>query len=76
PEEPQQPKEDPHAAPIFFDIPDMLVNLNSAGKRPAFLKIKIAIQVAKHEDVPAVEHDMPRIIDSFQVTNGIHQHAG
>ncbi|MBV5335717.1 flagellar basal body-associated FliL family protein [bacterium] len=66
-EEPPHPVEDPHAAPIFYDIPDMLVNLNSAGKRPAFLKIKIAIQVAKPEDVPAVEHVMPRIIDSFQV---------
>lgn len=67
PEEEEKPKEDPHAAPVFLDIPDMLVNLNAAGRRPAFLKIKIAIQVAKQEDVPAVEHVMPRIIDSFQV---------
>lgn len=67
PEEEEKPKEDPHAPPVFLDIPDMLVNLNAAGRRPAFLKIKIAIQVAKQEDVPAVEHVMPRIIDSFQV---------
>lgn len=66
-EEAQKPKEDPHAPPVFFDVPDMLVNLNAAGKRPAFLKMKISIQVAKQEDVPAVEHVMPRIIDSFQV---------
>lgn len=66
-EEEQKPKEDPNAPPVFIDIPDMLVNLNAAGRRPAFLKIKIAIQVAKPEDAPAVEHVMPRIIDSFQV---------
>ncbi len=65
PAEPAQP--DPHAAPIFYDLPDMLVNLNAAGKRPAFLKIKISIQVSKPEDVPAVEHVLPRIIDNFQV---------
>ncbi|CAO3431028.1 flagellar basal body-associated FliL family protein [Azospirillum doebereinerae] len=65
PAEPAQP--DPHAAPIFYDLPDMLVNLNSAGKRPAFLKIKISIQVSKAEDVPAIEHVLPRIIDNFQV---------
>ncbi|WP_448203207.1 flagellar basal body-associated FliL family protein [Azospirillum sp. sgz302134] len=65
PAEPAQP--DPHAAPVFYDLPDMLVNLNSSGKRPAFLKIKISIQLAKGEDVPAIEHVLPRIIDNFQV---------
>lgn len=65
PLEPPQP--DPHAAPVFYDLPDMLVNLNSSGKRPAFLKIKISIQLAKGEDVPAIEHVLPRIIDNFQV---------
>jgi len=53
--------------PVFYDLPDMLVNLSSTGKRPAFLKIKISIQVGKREDVPAVEHVLPRIIDNFQV---------
>ncbi len=65
PAEPAQP--DPHAAPVFYDLPDMLVNLNSSGKRPAFLKIKISIQLTKGEDQPAVEHVLPRIIDNFQV---------
>ncbi len=65
PAEPAQP--DPNAAPVFYDLPDMLVNLNSTGKRPAFLKIKISIQVSRPEDIPAVEHVLPRIIDNFQV---------
>ena len=56
-----------HAAPIFYDLPDMLVNLNTGNKRPAFLKIKISIQLSKPEDVGAVEHVLPRIIDNFQV---------
>ena len=45
----------------------MLVNLNTGNKRPAFLKIKISIQLSKPEDVGAVEHVLPRIIDNFQV---------
>lgn len=53
--------------PVFYDLPDMLVNLNSTGKRPAFLKIKISIQVSKREDIPAIEHVLPRIVDNFQV---------
>ncbi|PWC33174.1 flagellar basal body-associated FliL family protein [Azospirillum sp. TSO35-2] len=60
-------KPDPHAAPVFYDLPDMLVNLNTGNKRPAFLKIKISIQLNKPEDVAAVEHVLPRIIDNFQV---------
>jgi flagellar FliL protein len=59
--------EEEHGDPIFFDLPDMLVNLNSTSKRPTFLKIRIAIQVAKHDDVAAIEHVMPRIVDNFQV---------
>ncbi len=55
------------ASPVFYDLPDMLVNLNSAGKRPAFLKIKISIQLSKPEEVPIIEHVLPRIVDNFQV---------
>ncbi len=64
----EQPPPEEHAGPpIFYDLPDMLVNLNAAGKRPAFLKIRISIQVAKHEDIPAIEQVLPRIVDNFQV---------
>ncbi len=63
----EPPKPDLHAAPVFYDLPDMLVNLNSSGKRPAFLKIKISIQLSKGEDQSAIEHVLPRIIDNFQV---------
>lgn len=65
---PTEPLPQEHAGPpVFYDLPDMLVNLNTANRRPAFLKIRISIQVAKPEDVPAVEHVLPRIVDNFQV---------
>ncbi|WP_207456790.1 flagellar basal body-associated FliL family protein [Azospirillum sp. SYSU D00513] len=64
---PADPAHDPLLNPVFYDLPDMLVNLNSTGKRPSYLKIRISIQLSKPEDVPAVEHVLPRIIDNFQV---------
>ncbi|MDR3514848.1 MAG: flagellar basal body-associated FliL family protein [Azospirillaceae bacterium] len=56
------------AAPaVFFDLPDMLVNLNVTGRRPSFLKMQISLELARQEDVPAVQQVLPRIIDNFQV---------
>lgn len=53
---------------VFFQVPDLLVNLNSgANRRQNFLKISIAIELSRPEDVPAVEKVMPRIVDNFQV---------
>jgi flagellar protein FliL len=65
------PKEEPVPEhidlPVFYDLPPMLVNLSTGGKRPSFLKINISLQLAKAEDVAAIEHVLPRIVDSFQI---------
>ena len=64
-------KGDGHGAPggggVFFNVPDLVVNLNSTGRRPSFLKISISIEVGRPEDVPEIEKVMPRIVDNFQV---------
>ncbi|HEV7369200.1 flagellar basal body-associated FliL family protein [Arenibaculum sp.] len=53
---------------VFFDLPDLLVNLNSTGnRRQNFLKISVSIEIARQEDVPALEKVLPRIVDNFQV---------
>ncbi|HYD30402.1 MAG TPA: flagellar basal body-associated FliL family protein [Azospirillaceae bacterium] len=65
--EEETPPVDPHAAPVFFDVPEMLVNLNSTGRRPTFLKISVALQLTRPEDVPELQKTMPRVIDNFQV---------
>jgi flagellar protein FliL len=51
---------------IFVDVPDLLVNLNTDGRRTSFLKLKVALEVAKEEDAPALEQRMPRVVDTFQ----------
>lgn len=52
---------------IFVDVPDILVNLNTDGKRTSFLKLKVALELAEEGDTPALEQRMPRIVDNFQV---------
>jgi flagellar FliL protein len=51
----------------FFDLPDLLVNLNASGRRTSFLKISVSLEVASAPDVPKLQAVLPRIIDSFQV---------
>ena len=31
------------------------------------MKVKISLEIGSHEDIPRIEHTMPRIIDNFQV---------
>lgn len=52
---------------VFYDLPELLVNLNAAGRKSAFLKIRISLELQQAEDIPKIEGMMPRIIDNFQV---------
>lgn len=53
---------------MFLDLPEILVNLNSAGNRRGnFLKIGISLEVDSSTDVIKLQTLMPRIVDSFQV---------
>jgi len=53
--------------PVFFDLPIMLVNLNSADMKAHFLKINVSLEVASRDDVPRLEAVLPRIVDNFQL---------
>lgn len=57
----------PVGPPFFFDLPDMLVNLNATRNRPSFLKIKITVEVAAAEDIGHVTHVMPMVLDGVQM---------
>ena len=67
----EEAQADPHAPPppvaVFMNLPEMIVNLDSGGRRANFLKINIALEVANATDVPRIEAVMPRIVDNFQV---------
>ena len=52
---------------VFFDLPGILVNLNTDGRKSTFLKIRVSLELENTEDVARIEAVMPRIIDNFQV---------
>lgn len=51
---------------VFVDMPDVLVNLQSAGQRARFLKLKVALEVESEATAEAVKTLLPRVMDSFQ----------
>ncbi|PJK28250.1 flagellar basal body-associated FliL family protein [Minwuia thermotolerans] len=52
---------------IFYELPDMLVNLNTSGSQPRYLKIKVALEFGDGSIVKRIDRVMPRIVDHFQV---------
>lgn len=52
---------------VFFDLPDLLVNLNTTGRKASFLKLSVSLELEHGEDLPRLQAVMPRIIDNFQV---------
>jgi len=60
--EPEPPRE-----LVFYDVPDLLVNLTSTGRRTNYLKIRVSLEAGSQEDVAKLQALSPRIIDNFQV---------
>ncbi|MCE1237653.1 MAG: flagellar basal body-associated protein FliL [Hyphomicrobiales bacterium] len=60
-----------HAEPVktvmYVDLPDMTVNLSAVDGRPAFLKVKVALEVSNKETVEKITPVLPRVMDAFQV---------
>lgn len=60
-------EEIPAGPAVFYDLPEMLVNLNAGGRRANFLKISVSLELESELDIPQVESVLPRIRDNFQV---------
>lgn len=52
---------------VFFPLEEIIVNLNTGGRKSSFLKIKISLELTNSEDIPRIQDVMPRIMDNFQV---------
>jgi len=57
----------PAGPSVFFDMPEMVVTLNTANRKAAFLKIRVALEIARADEIPKIQAVMPRIVDNFQV---------
>jgi len=52
---------------VFYDLPDMTVNLAASPERPQYLRVKITLEADNKEIIDAVKPVMPRVVDAFQV---------
>ena len=52
---------------LFYDLPEMLVNLNTGGKQTNYLKIKVSLEVESEAMLAQLEALLPRVVDNFQV---------
>lgn len=60
-DEPPQP---PQVA--YFDVPDLLVNIQGADGNPVYLKLSISLEVATPEEKAGLQTLLPRIVDQYQ----------
>jgi flagellar FliL protein len=52
--------------PAFFDMPEIVTNLNASGRRPVFVKLRSKLEITRAEDSAAITAAMPRLLDLFQ----------
>jgi len=51
---------------VYYNLPEILVNLNAAGRRSSFLKMTISLELENQADIPRIQAVMPRIVDNMQ----------
>ncbi|MBS0334788.1 MAG: flagellar basal body-associated FliL family protein, partial [Proteobacteria bacterium] len=51
---------------LFYTIPDVVVNMQTADGRPTFLKLKLTLEMPNQDAVDELEPNMPRLQDMFQ----------
>jgi len=57
------------AKPVFFEVPDILVNVASNNGKPVFLKLAVSLELeagAGEEATAQLEPIMPRVVDQLQ----------
>ena len=59
--------EEPDKPVLFYEMPDMLVNLSHKDKRSHYLKLKVALEMSDRETKRSIEPMLPRIMDIFQI---------
>jgi flagellar FliL protein len=51
---------------VFYTLPDIVVNMQTAEGRPTFLKLKLTLELPDHGAVEGLDPNMPRLQDMFQ----------
>lgn len=51
---------------VFYNMPDLVANIQTADGRPTFLKLKLAFELPDRDTADAIEPNAPRLNDMFQ----------
>jgi flagellar protein FliL len=51
---------------VFYTMPDVVVNMQTADGRPTFLKLKLTLELPDEGAVEELDPNMPRLQDMFQ----------
>ncbi len=52
---------------VYFDLPEMVVNLSSAERRAQYLKLKVSLEAEDRAVIQALQPVLPRVLDMFQL---------
>ncbi|NVK35516.1 MAG: flagellar basal body-associated FliL family protein [Rhodobacteraceae bacterium] len=61
-----EPVEEEQKPVVFYDLPEMTVNLSTDG-RTTYLKVRISLEVENQEMIARIEPFLPRVLDAFQI---------
>lgn len=61
---PQMPAVPPQVA--YYDIPDLIVNIQSVDGSPIYLKLSLSLELYTVEEKAGIQALIPRIVDQFQ----------
>lgn len=53
------------AEPVFYELPEFLVNLSSTTGRVSFLKMSVTLELRDKESVKKLEAFKPKVMDTF-----------
>jgi flagellar FliL protein len=51
---------------VYYDVPDVIVNIQTADGSPAYLKLGVALELDNAAEKAGIQPLMPRIVDQFQ----------
>lgn len=60
-----QVREGPNGV-VFYTMPEVVVNMQTADGRPTFLKLKLTLELPDEDVVEELDPNMPRLQDMFQ----------
>jgi flagellar FliL protein len=52
---------------VFYALPEVVANMQTADGRPSFLKLKLTLELPDHDTAEVLNPNMPRLQDMFQV---------